>query len=104
MRLIDLNPEWDGVGGEGVFETATGSPIPRRDRTGVSLDCPCGCEHRLHVPFANPVDGRGPTWPGYGWEREGDTFETLTLKPSIQRERPARCWHGFITNGEIITC
>jgi hypothetical protein len=103
MRLIDLSPEWVGSGGEGVTDTATGLPIPRREAVGVSLNCPCGCEHDLFVPFANPVDGLGPIYPGRGWQRTGDTFETLTLTPSIQREYPARCWHGFITDGEIVT-
>lgn len=35
------------------------------------------------------------------WERTGDTFDTLTLKPSIQRVGGC-AWHGFITNGEVI--
>jgi len=34
------------------------------------------------------------------------TFETLTLTPSILRtpEKGGCGWHGFVTNGEIITC
>jgi hypothetical protein len=104
MRLIDLNPEWFSSGGAGITETATGRPVPLRERVGVELDCPCGCSHRLYVPFANPPDGLGPTSPGHGWQRAGETFGDLTLTPSIQRELPNRCWHGFITNGEIITC
>lgn len=103
MKLIDLNPSWVGAGGEGVSDAA-GNPVPRREKVGVSLNCPCGCEHELFVPFANPEDGLGPIYPGRGWQRTGDTLETLTLVPSIQRELPKRCWHGFITNGEIITC
>jgi hypothetical protein len=103
MRLADLNPEWFSSGGAGITETATGRPVPLRERVGVELDCPCGCAHRLYVPFANPPDGLGPTSPGHGWQRTGETFGDLTLTPSIQRERPNRCWHGFITNGEIIT-
>jgi hypothetical protein len=103
MKLTDLNPEWTSAGGQGVTETATEKPVPLRERLGVSLDCPCGCPHRLHLPFANPPDGLGPTWPGYSWQRSGETFHDLTLTPSIQRERPARCWHGFITSGEIVT-
>lgn len=103
MKLLDLNPEWSGCGGEGVTN-ADGSPVPRRERVAVLLDCPCGCAHRLHVPFANPPDGLGPIYQDYGWQRTGETFEDLTLTPSIQREFPARCWHGFITNGEVLTC
>jgi hypothetical protein len=103
MKLTDLNPKWVSYGGEGVSQN--GMPVPLRERVGVTLDCPCGCkDNPLFVPFANPPDGLGPVYPNKGWERTGDTFETLTLTPSIQRELPRRCWHGFITNGEIITC
>lgn len=100
MKLTDLNPEWSGCGGEGISNAA--GPVPRRDRVAILLDCPCGCEHRLHIPFINPPDGLGPIYPGYGWQRTGDTFEDLTLTPSIQRELPNRCWHGFITNGNVV--
>lgn len=101
MKLTDLNPEWVGCGGEGV--TQNGQPVPRRERVAVSFDCPCGCEHQVTVCFSNPVDGQGPVHDT-AWERAGDTFETLTLTPSIQRGYPARCWHGFVTNGEVTTC
>lgn len=77
-------------------------------RIGLSLNCPCGCPTRLFVPFKGA--------PGYpnGWDVAGDTLETLTLTPSIQRHRPAdghsaesgcaNAWHGFITAGEARTC
>lgn len=102
-RLVDLNPQWLGAGGEGV-RGVDGKSIPRREATSILFDCPCGCEHQVCVPFANPADGLGPTYPGHGWTRSGDTFETLTLTPSIQRVFPNRCWHGFVTNGEVTTC
>lgn len=34
------------------------------------------------------------------WTRTGDTFENLSLSPSLNAERAGH-WHGFITNGEI---
>jgi hypothetical protein len=37
--------------------------------------------------------------PGYAWQRAGETFETLTLSPSVDASA-AGCWHGFVTNGE----
>jgi hypothetical protein len=105
MKLIELNPQWLGNGGEGVTETATGKAVPRREGVGVDLDCPCGCDRRLYVPFKNPLDG-GPSIHHSstgGWLRTGEDFETLTLTPSIQRADPNGCrWHGFITNGEIV--
>ncbi len=39
--------------------------------------------------------------PGVVWTRvAGDTFETLSLSPSVDASR-AGCWHGFVTNGDV---
>ena len=103
MKLVDLHPRWIGCGGEGVTDK-DGNPVPYRANIGLICDCPvCGPDHELFVPFANPVDGKGPHDSRQGWQRVGETFDDLTLTPSILRKD--RCgWHGFITNGEIITC
>jgi hypothetical protein len=121
MKLLELEPRWVGAGGEGVWN-ADGSPAPARAGVGVSFLCPCPpCtakrtgdpDHdfylRVFVGLRNPVDG-GPAYdprPGAQWERIGDTFDVLTLTPSIQRHQIGEhgCnWHGFVTNGEILTC
>jgi hypothetical protein len=103
MRLTDLNPRWVGAGGTGV-SNADGSPVPERGGVGISFDCPCGaCGIRGYVAFENPLDGGQPyISPGQPtWQRTGDTFETLTLSPSILRTPPYACgWHGWIRNGE----
>jgi len=50
-----------------------------------------------------PLDGGPPVdGPKHVWTRTGDTFETLTLRPSILRMDGCR-WHGFVTNGEVET-
>lgn len=133
MRLTDLHPYFMGAGGDGVSQhvsdppyghdgfEASGrpqncpeshwEPAPVRYGVGVCFDCPCGDHdegHRCYVPFSNPLDG-GPAldrhgWNGSGgWQRTGETVETLTLTPSILRSRATGgCgWHGFITNGEV---
>jgi len=101
MRLIDLNPDWVGYGGDGVMEN--GQPVPRRERVGLWFDCPCGNGERCAIMFRNPPDG-GPAIQGNTWIVTGDTFETLTLSPSIQRNDPKGCrWHGFVENGGIRT-
>lgn len=103
MRLADLEPRWIGAGGEGV--TRNGVPVPERHGIGISFNCPCGCAMRVAVPFGNPLDGQAPD-DGFlnQWARTGDTFETLTLTPSILRSHLGICgWHGFVTNGEIVT-
>jgi len=105
MKLIELDPHWVGGGGDGV--TQNGQPVPRREGVGLGFDCPCGCDSRMYVGFANPLDG-GPAYdprPNAQWQRTGDTFEALTLTPSILRRQvngKGCSWHGFITNGEIV--
>jgi hypothetical protein len=98
--LSELNPLFVFHGGPGV--THEGLPVPRTDGVGLMCDCPCGAEHLLYVPFANPI-GPGPLTVQDGWRRTGETFETLTLSPSIHRvkERGGCGWHGFITTGEV---
>ncbi len=104
MRLVDLNPRWMGAGGEGITD-GNGDPVPERKGIGLSFDCPCGCEQRGYVSFTNPLDG-GDSHRDLGeqtWRRTGETFDTLTLTPSILRsEKRGGCnWHGFITEGEV---
>ena len=99
MRLTELNPRWYGWYSEG-------------GRIGIIFDCPVHrgtpAEHACAVPFANPIEGRPESDRKYLWQRTGDTFDTLTLTPSVDYTkldngelRDATCWHGFITNGEV---
>ena len=101
MKLTELDPHWVGAGGEGISD-GKGNPVPSRHGVGMTFNCPCGCVERCYVPFENPLDGGPKLESNHAtWKRTGDTFETLTLKPSIQRADPNGCrWHGFITNGE----
>lgn len=70
---------------------------------GVTCLCPCGCEHRLYVPFSNPIGGGLRDDGRHYWIRTGETLETLTLTPSIQRHFPCpKSWHGWIRDGEIV--
>lgn len=88
-QLIDLHPSWYSHGDH--------------EQAGLCCDCPCGCEYRMAIPFRNPI-GDGPL-NEKGWMRTGEDFDSLTLTPSIQRLGPCpSLWHGWITNGEIITC
>jgi hypothetical protein len=106
MKLTERFPNWVGAGGEGV-SNADGSPVAARHGVGILLDCPCGCDRQLYVPFTNPLDGGPPVNDGHPtWQRTGETFETLTLTPSILRsqEKGGCGWHGFITDGEIRSC
>lgn len=106
MKLAELDPTFVDHGGEGVTG-ADGKPAPRREGIGLSFNCPCGCDRRGFVAFRNPLDG-GPPLHGeqHLWDRTGETFEALTLRPSILRakEKGGCGWHGFITAGEVTQC
>ncbi len=105
MKLTDLNPRWVGAGGPGIYNPDM-TPAKERHGVGILFDCPCRNHLDPHpdcdILFENPLDG-GPPVEGGGpkWKREGDTFETLTLTPSILRSGACK-WHGFIRNGEIV--
>jgi hypothetical protein len=104
MKLVDLNPQFVSTGGPGITRSDTGEPVPKTEAVGITFDCPCGNrdeDHRCYVPFSVPI-GPGPHLDERGWERVGDTFETLSLAPSIQRHGDCN-WHGFITKGDIVT-
>lgn len=95
MRLTELNPRWltctnpDLGGSEG------------RSGMGISFQMP-DCEHRITAWFKNPLDGgtpiNEPDRPRCLWQRTGDTFDTLTLEPSIDASPD---WHGWVRNGEV---
>lgn len=102
-KLVDLNPAFYMAGGEGVTDK-DGNPIPERHGIGIVFDCPCGCSEIVGLPFRNPLDGGPVHSPNQAsWQRTGDTFETLTLTPSILRMGGCG-WHGFLTNGEFKAC
>lgn len=67
---------------------------------GVTFECPTHRDTfcRLGVMFANPVDGGAVCPARHHWQRTGETFETLTLTPSINA---VDHWHGHINNGEV---
>lgn len=91
VELTDLNPRWQGS--------------DRRVGIGMYCDCPCGCKAIVGVMFENPLDGF-PAWgTGGHWQRTGDTFDTLTLHPSILNSTPGGCgWHGWLKSGEFVPC
>lgn len=88
MRLSDLDPGYVFHGGEGV-SNADGSPVPYRERVGVTFDCPCKkCSTRVCILFRNPPDGGPPILnvPDRNlWTLAGTSFDDMSLTPSIQR-------------------
>ncbi len=112
MKLIDLEPKWWAEAG--------------RHGQGVSFRCPClkcaadpASAVRLGVALARPLDGGSPfpvssprdrllagkeggydVPPGICWQNSGDTFETLTLSPSVDASASGH-WHGWVQGGEV---
>ena len=105
MKLTDLNPNWVGAGGPGIT-TRDGQPVPQQHGVGISFDCPCGkCDVRCHVYFENPLGGSATLDSTVLWKRDGSTFETMTLNPSIHRVKPPGCgWHGWVKQGQVTSC
>jgi hypothetical protein len=90
MRLTALKAKFIGMMGE-------------KSRIAVMMNCPCGCEHKLYIPFANPIGGGKPDESRVLWQRTGETIDTLTLSPSVQRTGSCpKLWHGWIRNGEAV--
>lgn len=92
-RLVDCDPRWAGREGRTYF---------------LVFACPEGhedCRHR--IPFTPSLEGvamASPQVNGAVWVRTGDTFDTLTLQPSIKRiptDNDACAMHINITNGAI---
>lgn len=118
MKLADLKPKW-------VLPASwslQGDPL----YIGLSWECRCAkckagtcptCGHqpetrRLAAFFWPPIDQHG-LFARYGWDEaqmkaawcpgahqrvSGETFDSLTLAPSIGLDPH---WHGHLTNGEI---
>lgn len=100
-RLADLNPRW---------LRAIADPLSQG--YGVEFDCPCGnhdapgCPRRIWLMFANPIGGPPARIGKQKWQRTGDTFESMTLEPSIHHRSPDgdTHWHGWLRNGGMVSC
>ena len=113
MRLVDLNPHWVNDhdappdAKQGIsFWCPHCVGTPKATRLAVFFDPPITDHPPADVSLANALrraDAEHLTDHHIGhvlWKRAGDTFEALTMTPSIDCSAWG-CWHGFITNGEI---
>jgi len=95
-QLVDCNPKWG---------TSDAQLVTRY----ITFDCPEGHDHCWHtIPFTPALEGGAQISTqanGAIWYRTGETFETLTLVPSIRRipNRVDACaMHINITDGKIV--
>jgi hypothetical protein len=106
VKLADLHPQF----------------VDHANRRGIGLICDCligHCSGKLLILFENPLDGGAP-WSGGSreiilalfpdretrpevvgsgdcrWKRIGETFETLSLSPSVNAHE---CGHMSLSNG-----
>ena len=106
VRLVTLDPKW----------------IDHGDRCGLGISFNCmtsHCKGRQWILFKNPLDG-GPAYEGtctklmaemiadeewtgrdrgcgtIRWQRDGESFESLSLSPSVNAHD---CGHHTLTNG-----
>lgn len=87
-RLVDCSPRWV------------------EDITGVlcylHFDCPeghVGCSHT--IPFLPTIGDHPKAYPHPHWERRGDSFETITLTPSIRRHPTYESREAAIAKGVL---
>jgi hypothetical protein len=101
MKLTELKPKWVVEHEYGDWDENL-KTNPKRRGMGITFLCPHCQQTRIGVMFTNPIDGLKPAYINSGlWQRTGETFETLTLSPSIDTSQ-CKHWHGFITNGEAV--
>ena len=108
MKLTELNPKW--------VTLSRWSDNEHPFYIGITFDCPHCIKQRLAVSFYPPVNPTHENFPFEWrkeftpfqpvWDRRGETFDTLTLTPSVDTSRPGiemeGHWHGHIKNGEIM--
>jgi hypothetical protein len=113
MRLVELEPRWLVIAVR--YPPDRARPAVVRHGMGISFLCPHCEDQRLVVMFSNPLDGGpaealepdperpGSLRPTRLWQRNGRTFQSLTLSPSIDVSASGH-WHGVIVDGEVRAC
>ena len=110
MRLIDLQPHWVGLApGHAIGLTflcpdCVRAKVANPVRIGVLFDVPIGGEILETLIGRSVAAMQAQLLAAHTdmlrWRREGETFDTVTLMPSIDTSKHGH-WHGFITRGEM---
>lgn len=98
MKLTDLEPQWLSPD-MFIFRNPTGGKdwltckrVPMTTREQYELI------YKQYPKYLGQVVVT--TVPEIAWAFEGNDFNTLTVRPSIDASASGN-WHGFLTNGEI---
>lgn len=80
----------------GAFKLVTDG----KDTIGMTYVCPCGCKR---IGFLNFEEPERPRW---SWD---GNVESPTLTPSVHHvmhglDGTTTHWHGWLTNGEWVSC
>ncbi len=124
MRLADLDPRWwgnEGRTGQGiVFRcpccrkvwlcVAFANPIDGGTPFDIGTNERRPWRALWHILYGDLRDasvrwrviekGVAVVPPGTHWTRAGETFDLLSLAPSVDASKSGH-WHGFVTNGEV---
>lgn len=96
MKLSELNPRF----ADSMSVPGGGWNLSARRNIGLSFECPHCRKIRMFVHFRNPIGEGSPEPNVLLWEREGDTFEEMTLRPSIDNSAQGHA-HVSIIAGEV---
>jgi len=82
--------------GDGLLPGAVEARFDGDQLQGLAFRCPCGCGSE---GWLNTV----PVGPDSGWKFTG-TVDAPTLHPSVFNTGMPCRWHGWLRNGEWVSC
>jgi hypothetical protein len=103
MKLTELDPRWLFKDGRRIGFIFISPTDPKYYQSCFSEPTPSRLQWELFEQVLNDEHGASRVQgskPTFAWTFSSDTFDTLTVTPSIDGS-PGGLWHGFITNGEI---
>ena len=103
MRLIDLSPRWFDVPGRGGAIDGVSFLCPHCQKVRLAVQfTPMGVDATLAAAAPAGFPGHEPVLiplVGLVWTRTGETFDVLTLSPSVDASASGH-WHGFVQQGQ----
>lgn len=98
MTLVELNPRLMRSADDVEHGRVLRPVATLAEADTLVFDCPCQAGHQLHIP----INGAPRAW-----FVTGTGLDNITLDPSLSvmgGNGDKECWHGWIRNGEVVTC